>query len=54
MKHPGRPFRSTLADEAAIRAVEELRDKISKEIVAAQHRLEGVELALKILKEPPF
>ena len=54
MRQPGRPSHATLANEAAIRAVEELRDKMAAELLAAQHRLEGVEMALKILKEPPF
>ena len=54
MKHPGRPFRSTLADEAAIRAVEELRDKMLADVLALTNKLQGVEMALKVLKEPPF
>lgn len=49
-----RPSTPPATDAEAIRRVEELREKMVAEIQAIQQRIEGVDLALKILREPPF
>ncbi len=54
MRRPRMLSPATVGDEEAIRAVQELRDKMAAEILAKQQQLEGIDLALKILKEPPF
>lgn len=46
--------RPATSDAEALRRLEELRDKMAADILAMQQRLEGVDLAIKILRETPF